>query len=244
MERTSSWLNEESTGNRYFERSSAGPRSRPSPRRYAHQKRPGRLLRVLLLERRIRRRYSIGKKSSCSSNFWNGGAAGKTCRNEPTPTPVLFAKAFDKTPSEALGFLVAHHRRLGPGASRPALCSTRRRQVQNGAVGDAELFGRPDEGGEAGDGKPAAAGEIEPPRPLPLNSQPPGNKRTPISMIFCVSARTCLASTVAISICRLVHSRRTVAALGIDRAVIIFGVNSAERSASDRRYWSQLRFTS
>ena len=121
MERTSSWLNEESTGNRYFERSSAGPRSRPSPRRYAHQKRPGRLLRVLLLERRIRRRYSIGKKSSCSSNFWNGGAAGKTCRNEPTPTPVLFAKAFDKTPSEALGFLVAHHRRLGPGASRPAL---------------------------------------------------------------------------------------------------------------------------
>src|SRR5260370_1713004 len=95
MERTSSWLNEESTGNRYFERSSAGPRSRPSPRRYARQKRPGRLLRVLLLERRIRRRYSIWKKSSCSSNFWNGGAARKTCRNEPTPTPVLFAKAFD-----------------------------------------------------------------------------------------------------------------------------------------------------
>src|SRR5262249_52287457 len=171
-----------------FERSSAGPRSRPSPRRYAHQrrkKRPGRLLRVLFLERRMRRRCSIGKKSSCSSNFWNGGAARKTCRNEPTPTPVLFAKAFDKTPSEAFGFLVAHHRRIGrPGTSRPALCSTRRRQVQNGAVGDAEPSGRPDGGGGAGDGKPAAAGEIEPPRPLLLNSEPPGNKRTPISMIF------------------------------------------------------------
>src|SRR5258708_2085770 len=111
MERASNWLNEESTRNRYFERSSAGPRSRPSPRRYARQNRAGRLRRAVLLERRMRRRYSIGKKSSCSGNFWNGGAARKTCRNEPTPTPVLFAKAFDKTPSEAFGFLVAHHRR-------------------------------------------------------------------------------------------------------------------------------------
>jgi hypothetical protein len=30
---------------------------------------------------------------------------------------------------------------------------------------------------------------------LPLNSQPPGNKRSSISMISCVSARTCLASS-------------------------------------------------
>ena len=70
------------------------------------------------------------------------------------------------------------------------------------AVGDAEQSGQANEGGEGGDGKPAAAAEIELPRPLPLNGQPPGNKRTPVSMIFCVSARRCLASTVAISICR------------------------------------------
>src|SRR5260370_37607789 len=122
----------------------------------------------------------------------------------------------------------------------PAICSTRRKQVQNGAVGESD---RADEGGEAGDGKPAVAAEIELPRPLPLNSQPPGKKRSPIAMISCVSARTCFASTAAISICRLVHSRRTVAARGIDRAVIIVEVNSSERSASDRRYRSQLRFT-
>src|SRR5882672_7435306 len=71
----------------------------------------------------------------------------------------------------------------------PAFCSTRRKQVQNGAVGDAEESDRADEGGEAGDGKPAVAAEIELPRPLPLNSQPPGNKRSPIFMISCVSAR-------------------------------------------------------
>src|SRR5260370_10290620 len=119
------------------------------------------------------------------------------------------------------------HRRLRPGPSRTALCSMRRKQVQNGAAGDAEQSDRADEGGEAGDGKPAVAAEIELPRPLPLNSQPPGNKRSPISMISCVSARTCLASTVAISTCRSVHSRRTVAAPGSDRAVIILGGNSA-----------------
>lgn len=135
------------------------------------------------------------------------------------------------------------HRRLRLGPSRTALCSMGRTQIQNGAVGDVEQSDRADEGGEAGDGKPAVAAEIELPRSLPLNSQPPGNKRNPISMISCVSARTCLASTAAMSTCRLVHSRRTVAAPGIDRAAIIFGVNSAERSASDRRYWSQLRFT-
>ncbi len=84
-----------------------------------------------------------------------------------------------------------------------------------------------------GDGKPAGAAENQPPRPVPLNSQPPGNKRSPTSMIFRVSARTCLASTAANSICRLVHSRSTVAALGIDRAAITLDVNSAERSASD-----------
>jgi hypothetical protein len=100
------------------------------------------------------------------------------------------------------------HRRLRPGPSRTALCSMRRNQVQNGAVGDAEQSDRADEGGEAGDGKPAVAAEIELPRPLPLNSQPAGNKRSPISMISCVSARTCLASSAAISTCRLVHSRR------------------------------------
>src|SRR5882762_1103270 len=115
----------------------------------------------------------------------------------------------------------------------PAFCSRRRKQVQNGAVGDADQSDRADDGGEAGNGKPAAAAEIELPRPLPLNSQPPGNKRSPIAMISCVSARTCLASTAAISTCRFLHSRRTVAALGIDRAAIIFGVSSAERSASD-----------
>src|SRR5260221_12823025 len=102
-----------------------------------------------------------------------------------------------------------------------AICPTHRKQVQNGAVGDAEESDRADEGGDAGDGKPAVAAEIELPRPLPLNSQPPGNKRSPISMISCVSARTCLASTATISICRLVDSRRTVAAPGIDGAVII-----------------------
>ena len=69
----------------------------------------------------------------------------------------------------------------------PAFCSTRHKQLQNGAVGDAEESDRADEGGEAGDGKPAVAAEIELPRPLPLNSQPPGNKRSPISMISCVS---------------------------------------------------------
>jgi len=42
------------------------------------------------------------------------------------------------------------------------------KQVQNGAVGDAEESGRADEGGEAGDGKPAAAAEIELPRPLAI----------------------------------------------------------------------------
>src|SRR5260370_38802366 len=125
------------------------------------------------------------------------------------------------------------HQRLRPGAFTPGFCSTRRKQVQNGAVGDAEESDRADEGGEAGAAKPGVAAEIELPRPLPLNSQPPGNKRSPISMISCVSARTCLASPAAISTCRLVHSRRTVAAPGIDRAVIILGVSSAERSASD-----------
>jgi hypothetical protein len=138
-----------------------------------------------------------------------------------------------RDPVGVFRFFVMQHRRLRLGASRPALCSTRRKQVQNGAVGDAEQSGRADEGGEVGDGKPAVAAEIELPLPLPLNSQPPGNKRSPISMISCVSARTCLASTAAISTCRFVHSRRTVAAPGIDRAVIILGVNSAERSASD-----------
>jgi hypothetical protein len=62
------------------------------------------LLRALLRERRTRRRYSIGKKRSCSSNFWSGESARRMCRKEPTLTPVLFAKAFDKTPSRALGF--------------------------------------------------------------------------------------------------------------------------------------------
>jgi hypothetical protein len=145
---------------------------------------------------------------------------------------VLFGKAFDKTLSEALGF-----------ASCSIVTTTwcfqasrlfdARKQVQNGAVGDAEQSGRADEGGEAGDGKPAVAAEMELPQPLPLNSQPPGSIRSPISMISCVSARTCLASSAAISTRRLVHSRRTVAAPGIDRAVIILGVSSAERSASD-----------
>src|SRR5260370_10405405 len=136
------------------------------------------------------------------------------------------------------------HQRLRPGAFTPGFCSTRRKQVQNGDVGDAEESDRADEGGEAGDGKPAVAAEIELPRPLPLNSQPPGNKRSPIAMISCVSARTCLASAAAISTCWLVHSRRTVAAPGIGRAVIILSVYRADSSASDRRYWSQLRFTS
>jgi hypothetical protein len=48
-----------------------------------------------------------------------------------------------ETPSEALGFCVMQHRRLRPSASRRPLCLTRRRQVQNGAVGDAEQSGRP-----------------------------------------------------------------------------------------------------
>src|SRR5258708_3034192 len=81
----------------------------------------------------------------------------------------------------------------------PAFCSTRRKQVQNGAVGDAEESDRADEGGEAGDGKPAVAAEIELPRPLPLNSHPPGNKRSPISMISCVSASPSFTSPPPIS---------------------------------------------
>src|SRR5258708_11191391 len=113
------------------------------------------------------------------------------------------------------------HRRLRPGPSRTALCSMCRNQVQNGAVGDAEQSDRADEGGEAGDGKPAVAAEIELPRPLPLNSQPAGNKRSPISMISCVSARTCLASIAAISTSLSRHSTRTVASPAMDRAFII-----------------------
>src|SRR5258708_3123870 len=62
------------------------------------------LVRAMLRERRPRRRYAIGTKSSCSNNFSNGGSARRTCRKEPTLTPMLFGKAFDKTSSEALGF--------------------------------------------------------------------------------------------------------------------------------------------
>src|SRR5262249_14877757 len=117
-------------------------------------------------------------------------------------------------------------------------------KVQNGAVGDAEQSARGDEGDEPGDGEPAAAAEVMLPRPLSLNSQPPGNKRAPTSMIFCVAARTCLASTLSSSMCRLFHSRRSAATSGIDRAADILDANSVERSASDRRWSSQFRFTS
>ena len=88
-------------------------------------------------------------------------------RKEPTLTPILFGKASDKT-RRRLGFWVMQHWRLRRGPSRTALCSTRRKQVQNGAVGDAEQSDRADAGGEAGNGKPAAAAEIELPRPLAI----------------------------------------------------------------------------
>jgi hypothetical protein len=63
-------------------------------------------------------------------------------------------------------------------------------KVQSGTVGDAQQSVRADEGGEAGDGEPAAAAEIMLPRTLSLNSQPPGNKRAPTSLIFCVFLST------------------------------------------------------
>src|SRR5258707_5520790 len=156
--------------NRIFNRSSTGPPRSPRSRRYMRRIRAAHLLRPMLRERRTRRRYSIGKKSSCSSNFWNGESARRMCRKEPTLTSMLFAKAFDKTPSEALGFASSSsvsYDLVLPG--KPI--SMRRRQVQNGAIGDAEQSGRADEGGVARAGKPAGAPENEPPQPLPLTGQ-------------------------------------------------------------------------
>jgi hypothetical protein len=73
--------------NRILNRSSiGGPRPLRS-RRSTHRIRAAHLLRAH--ERRTRRRYSIGKKSSCSTNFWNGESATRMCRKEPTLTPVL-----------------------------------------------------------------------------------------------------------------------------------------------------------
>jgi hypothetical protein len=51
-----------------------------------------------------------------------------------------------------------------------------------------------------------------------------------------------LASASVIFMCWLVHSRKTVATPGIDRAAVILDVNSDERSASDWRYSSQHGF--
>jgi hypothetical protein len=92
MKRTASSFNDDPMRNRLFNRSSTGPPRPPKSPRYMRRIRAAPLLRAMLQERRTRRRYSIGTKSSCSNNSSNGGSARRTCRKEPTLTPVLFAK--------------------------------------------------------------------------------------------------------------------------------------------------------
>ena len=97
MKRTGNWFNDGRMRNRIFNKSSTGPPRPPRSPGYMRRIRAANRLRALLRERRIRRRYSIEKTSSCSNNFSNGGSTRRTCRKEPTLTPVLFAKASDKT---------------------------------------------------------------------------------------------------------------------------------------------------
>jgi hypothetical protein len=77
------------------------------------------LLRALLRERRTRRRYSTGKRSSCSNNFSNGGSARRTCRKGST------GECYSVKPStrRRRRLLVLRHAAssLRPGASRLAL---------------------------------------------------------------------------------------------------------------------------
>src|SRR5260221_3633229 len=169
MKRTGNWFNDGPMRNRIFNKSSTGPPRPPRSPGYMRRMRAANLLRALLRERRIRRRYSIEKKSSCSNNFSNGGSTRRTYRTEPTLTPVLFAKASDKTRRRR--FCVMQDCRLSPRAFMPAFCSTPRNQVQNGAGGDAEESDRADEGGEAGDGKTTVAAGIELPRTLHFKRQ-------------------------------------------------------------------------
>jgi hypothetical protein len=89
MERTSSWLNEESMSNRYIERSSTEPHHVRRLRKYMRRKQPRRLLRVVICKEQTRHRYSIAKKNSYSSNFWNGGAIRKKFRNELSMSPGI-----------------------------------------------------------------------------------------------------------------------------------------------------------
>jgi hypothetical protein len=104
--RTASSFNDDPMRNRLFNRTSTGPPRPPRPPkspRYMRRMRAAQRRRATLRERRTRRLYLIGTKSSCSNNSSNGGSVRRTCRREPTLTPVLFAKPFDKTPSEDLG---------------------------------------------------------------------------------------------------------------------------------------------
>jgi hypothetical protein len=50
---------------------------------------PPRLLRVVICQEQIRHRYSMEKKNSYSSNFWNGEAVRKTFRNELGMSPGI-----------------------------------------------------------------------------------------------------------------------------------------------------------
>jgi len=58
-------------------------------RKYLRRIQLPRLLRVVICKEQTRHRYSIAKKNSYSSNFWNGEAVRKTFHNELGMSPGI-----------------------------------------------------------------------------------------------------------------------------------------------------------
>jgi hypothetical protein len=77
--------------NRYIERSSTEPHHAPRLRKFMRRIQPPRLrlLRVVICIDQTRHPYSIVKKNSYSSNFWNDGAIRKTFRNKLSMSPGI-----------------------------------------------------------------------------------------------------------------------------------------------------------
>src|SRR5215470_13472052 len=113
MERTSGWLSEGAMSNRYIERSSTESHHALRLRRYMRRIRPPRLLRVVMCKGPTRHHRSIAKTNSCSSNFWNGGAARKTFRNKLSVSPAIKMRKIqpivaDRTDGNSYSFRELH----------------------------------------------------------------------------------------------------------------------------------------
>jgi len=190
-------------------------------------------------------RYSIRKKSSCFQQFLECGSARRTCVRSRRLRRCYSVKPPYKTPVGGFGFCVM-------AASVTTTWSLQASPLYRRAASKfktvplvtlsnlTELMRR---GGRRR--KTSCSSRIELPRPLPLNSQPPGKKtKSDLHDLLCVSPGHAGVYRRHFYMSVGPFQKGPLQRLGSTEAVIILGVNSAERSASDRRYWSQLRFTS